>query len=264
MGANYRGVKKQKLKKIEIKLSKEANAYFVFIEAGLTPLEPFVGANQKWKSQCNVCGLIVSPRFADVIGGGGGCKPCGIEKLRVLNNKRYPDQEKKALLIAKKAQLEPLEPYKNARTKWKCKCLKCGEIVTPTFHNLEQGNNGCLNCQEHSFRPNQPSYLYILAHIQMGSVKIGIGNSNNKTDRIKTHKRYGWELIKRYDFAQGAQAMKVETLLLQWLRKDLKLPPHLSKDLMKQFGWSETVNADDIDLPTLFIKVEKFIKEVRI
>jgi formylmethanofuran dehydrogenase subunit E len=259
MSSSYKGVPKNK-NKIEIRLSKEAKAYFVFIEAGLTPLEPFENANQKWKSECQKCGSIVSPRFADVQGGGGGCTNCGREKIVAAQKKRFPQQEKKAMSIAKKAKLEPLEPYKNAKTKWKCKCLKCGEIVTPTFHNLEQGNGGCINCQEFSFQPLLPSYLYVMTHAEMSSLKIGIGNSENKTDRIKTHKRHGWELLRRYDFKQGKQAMTVETSLLKWFRKDLKLQPHLTGDLMKQFGWSETVDLDEIDLPLLFRKIEELIK----
>ena len=34
---------------------------------------------------------------------------------------------------------EPLEPYKNALTKWKCKHLACGEIVSPRYNDIQQG-----------------------------------------------------------------------------------------------------------------------------
>ena len=254
------GSKKRREKQIELHLSFAAEAWIAFEDANLLPLEEYVDTNQKWKSKCLLCGTVVSPRIADVKGGRGGCRPCFIERQRKDGLKRFPSQTKKALSIAKKAKLEPLEPYKNARTKWKCKCLKCGEIVTPTYHNLEQGNGGCLNCQEYSFQPNQPSYLYVMTHTQMGSLKIGVGNQNNKVDRIKTHKRYGWELLKRYDFKLGKDAVTVENLLLKWFRKDLKLPPHLTKELMVQFGHSETVDLNEIDLPLLFKKVEEFKK----
>ena len=260
MGASYKSVKNQpKRQKIELANSREAEAILLFMEAGLMPQEAYVGRNQKWKSKCMVCGAIVSPRVADVLGREGGCRPCATERQKKDGLKRFPKQTKKALSIAKKAKLEPLEPYKNARTKWKCKCLKCGEIVTPTYHNLEQGNGGCLNCQPYSFQPKEPAYLYVMTHTEMGSLKIGIGNSNNKVDRIKTHKRYGWELVKRYDLS-GKMAMDAENALLQWIRKDLKLPKHLTGELMKQFGYSETVNSDDIELPTLYRKITEIIK----
>lgn len=258
--STYKGQPKKKEKKTEFRMSKEAEAFFIFMEAGLAPLEPYVDTNQNWKSECQTCGAIVSPRVADIKGGRGGCRTCGGKKA---NQKRFPDQEKKALAVANQAQLEPLEPYLNAVTPWKCKCLKCGETVTPTYHNLKQGNGGCLNCQEYSFQPNQPSYLYLMTHNQMGSLKVGVGNSNNKVDRIKTHKRHGWELVKKYDFELGKNAMSVETEVLRWLRKDLNLKKHLSVDLMKQFGHTETVDLEEIDLPLLYKKIDQLIKGYR-
>jgi hypothetical protein len=253
----YKGVRKKREKQIELKLSLAADAWIAFENANLLPLEEYIDTNQKWKSKCLVCGIIVSPRIADVKGGRSGCKACAVKKA---NLKRFPNQEKKAIQIAKRSRLEPLEPYTNAVTPWKCKCLKCGEIVTPTYHNLKQGNGGCLNCQEYSFQPNQPSYLYVMTHKQMGSLKIGVGNAGNKTDRIKTHKRHGWELIKQYNFDKGKDAMSVETNIFKWIRKDLKLKSHLSLELMKQFGHTETVDLEEIDIPALMQKIEQIIK----
>jgi len=254
----YKGVRPKTKNKNRLTLRQQA--YVAFLEAGLEPLEPYLDTNQKWKSKCLNCNAIVTPRVADIKGGRKGCRKCFVERQTGQNSKHYVRQEKKALSVAKNAQLEPLEPYKNARTKWKCKCIKCGEIVTPTFHNLEQGNGGCLNCQEYSFQPNQPSYLYVMMHKEMGSLKVGVGNQGNKIDRIKTHKRFGWQLLKRYDFKLGKDATTVEEKLLKWIRQDLKLPPHLSKNLMKQFGYSETVDLEEIDIPRLLVKINEIIK----
>jgi hypothetical protein len=99
-----------------------------------------------------------------------------------------------------------------------------------------------------------------MTHKQMGSLKIGVGNAGNKTDRIKTHKRHGWELIKQYNFDKGKDAMSVETNIFKWIRKDLKLQPHLSLELMKQFGHTETVDLEEIDIPALKQKIEQIIK----
>ena len=46
--------------------------------------------------------------------------------------------------------------------------------------------------------------------------------------------------------------------IIRWIRKDLKLPSHLTKELMKQGGWSETVDADSITL----LQLEKIINKV--
>ncbi len=44
------------------------------------------------------------------------------------------------------AGLKPLEPYRNALTKWKCRCLKCGQIVNPKLNSIQQGGSGCITC----------------------------------------------------------------------------------------------------------------------
>lgn len=41
---------------------------------------------------------------------------------------------------------KPLEPYKSALAKWKCKCIKCGNLGTPQFSNVQNGS-GCSNCR---------------------------------------------------------------------------------------------------------------------
>jgi len=46
-----------------------------------------------------------------------------------------------------KAGLKPLEPYKTSITKWKCKCLVCGNIVKPTYKQIARGIGGCRTCR---------------------------------------------------------------------------------------------------------------------
>ena len=54
--------------------------------------------------------------------------------------------------------------------------------------------------------------------------------------------------------------MSVETIILKWIRKDLNLQPHLSGDLMKQFGHTETVDLEEINILALIQKIEETIK----
>jgi hypothetical protein len=42
--------------------------------------------------------------------------------------------------------LEPLEPYRGNKVKWKCRCLKCKKIVYPKYNNIDQGWGGCGWC----------------------------------------------------------------------------------------------------------------------
>jgi hypothetical protein len=44
------------------------------------------------------------------------------------------------------AGYEPLEPYVNALTKWKCKHLACGATVHPLLNTIQRGGGGCKAC----------------------------------------------------------------------------------------------------------------------
>lgn len=252
--------KDKKKKKIELANSVEAEALLLFMEAGLMPQEPYKNVSQKWQSICMTCGTVVSPRIADVKRGHGGCVPCGKKKD---HKKRFPNQEKNALKTAKKAKLEPLEPYVNAVSKWKCKCLKCGEIVTPTYHNLKQGNGGCIYCQKAAFKLDKPAYLYFIHHRQMQSFKIGIGNRDSVNDRLKSFIKVGWVVLEQHDFKLGKDALRIEKEIFKWLRKDLNIPVFLSNEQFSHGGSSETFSDIAISVLEVNNKLQQLIKGYR-
>jgi hypothetical protein len=59
------------------------------------------------------------------------------------------------------------------------------------------------------------------------------------------------------DFQTGDDAFQVEQETLVWLREVKKLRIYLSKSEMPQGGETETVDASEIDLPTIWAKVEE-------
>jgi formylmethanofuran dehydrogenase subunit E/predicted GIY-YIG superfamily endonuclease len=255
--STYKGVTKKSEKKIEFRMSKEAEAFYIFMDAGLTPLEPYENTNQKWKSKCNSCGAIVSPRVADVKGGRGGCKPCGAKSNQTA------EFLAKVMQTIKDANLEPLEPYVNATHPWKCKCLKCGETVTPMYANIRRGHGGCIFCQVAAFKHNKPAYLYFIHHKEHAAYKIGIGNEGTTNDRIESHKKSGWKLIVKHGFEKGSQAIKVEKKLLQWIRTEKQLSIYLTNKEFKHGGASETFGDDSITELEVRNKISEVIKEFR-
>ena len=114
----------------------------VMLKAGLKPLEPYKGADSKWKCTHITCGQIVFPTYSNIKYGFGPCKSCGINSRA----KKRTISEKKAIALMVKHDLEPRQPYKSARGKWKCKCMKCGKIVHPTYNKIQQGRGGCKDC----------------------------------------------------------------------------------------------------------------------
>lgn len=227
-------------------------------KAGLEPIEPFENAHTPWKCRHLGCGEIVSPLYFTVARGGSGCVKCN---SRFAADK-YRMPLEKALEIMRKAEMEPLEEYKNAVTPWKNKCNKCQKIIYPTLANVKNGS-GCIRCSVLGFNLNEPAYLYLMLHPELNSLKVGVGGHSAKNDRIEAHKKYGWVLFKQQSFATGDIAYQIEQETLSWLRVDLGLPKFLVIEQMPQGGHTETIDASEIDLPTIWAKVEELSKVKR-
>ena len=60
--------------------------------------------------------------------------------------------------------------------------------------------------------------------------------------------------------SQNWDFLEIEEKILEWLRLDLQLPKYLVTEQMPQGGHTETVDASEIELVTIWAKVEKFSK----
>ena len=109
-----------------------------------------------------------------------------------------------------------------------------------------------------------PSYLYLITNEKFNSHKVGIGNFKKKGDRLKRFNKMGWQTHRVWKFETGEEALAVEKLVFKILRKDLKLPIHLSKEEMpKTEGHTETVEADLITLREIEAIIKRVIKGYR-
>lgn len=236
------------------KVIEESEALSVMRKQGFKPLVAYKNDRSPWKCKCLKCGEIVYPTYQQTSRQKNitGCSNCNIHYVN----------PKDAVKIMLEAKLKPLEPYKNARTAWKCKCLKCKSIVTPNLMNVKKGT-GCVACAKLGINLFIPSYLYLITHRQLGAHKIGIGNKRNQktawADRLNKFNKDGWQTYKVWDFETGNQAWSVEKSILKIVRKELKLPVFLSKEQMqKTEGQTETIEAEAITL----LDLEKIIKKV--
>jgi hypothetical protein len=143
------------------------------LKAGLEPLEPYQNALAKWKCKCLGCGEIVYPKYNQIQQGVGGCNRCGTKRG---SNKIKMDSEL-AIQMMKDAGLEPLEDYVNSKTKWKCKCLSCGDIVHPKLNGIQTGEGGCYKC---------------------GMKKAGLSNTLDSEQAIKLVKAAGFTPLVPY------------------------------------------------------------------
>ncbi len=219
---------------------------------GLIPLVTYPGAKKPWKCRCLVCKRIVYPTYGSSSSRGSGCIYCSGHKVDVKDAKK----------LMLKNGLSPLEPYPGAAKKWKCRCETCKRVVTPMYTSVQGGQGGCRFCADWGIDYGASGYIYLMTHQELSAHKIGIGNAirSRGRSRIAQHEKKGWKLFKQLDFDVTDDAYLLEQRVLEWLRKVKKLDVYLSESEMPQGGYSETVDASEIDLPTIWAKVEKLSK----
>ncbi len=219
-------------------------------ELKLKPLEKYQSAKTPWKCKCLVCNHIVQPTWMRIKQGRGHCAFCSQRRIDI------PE----AIKFMKSIQLKPLTDFPGNNKPWLCKCLICKAEVSPRWSDLRQGQGGCSNCAEYGLNYQKPGYLYLITHEELRSHKIGIANSYKSRkfdDRMYQHEKRGWILFKKLDFNTVQEASDVETKILKWLRMEVGLPFNLSAKQMPQGGHTETVDASEIELVTIWAKVEE-------
>lgn len=220
----------------------EGVAVSLMRSAGVEPLEPFQSAAKTWLCRCIVCARIVTPRLSGIERGQGACKYCAGCAV---------DPEEAAVRM-RIAGMNPLENYPGRHAPWSCFCLKCHQVVTPSYGSIVRGQGGCRWCGKSGFRARERATVYLIQYPEQGAIKIGITDS--QSNRMSNHRKRGWHLLNRVEVA-GGLALAIEKSVLRWWRIELGLPPHLSKSEMPQGGWTETVDADAIDIPVTIERI---------
>lgn len=224
-----------------------------FMESvNLRPLVPFKNGNSKWKCECTVCGRVVYQSYSRMKQGDGPCGYCAGKVVDVQD----------AINIMQSAGLKPLEPYPGAMERWKCECQNCRRIVYPRYSGIKKGQGGCRFCAQIGIDYTGPGFIYLMTHKYLQSHKVGIGGSlrSRSRDRVTEHQKFGWILHSRKDFETAEDAFQVEQMVLTWIRNEKGLGVFLSASEMPQGGYTETVDASEIDLPTIWAKVEELSK----
>jgi hypothetical protein len=119
------------------------------------------------------------------------------------------------------------------------------------------GQGGCKYCASRGIDYAAPAFIYLINNPELGAHKIGIGNDKTKNNRLKEHQRQGWHVYDSMKVSTGEEAEALERKVLLWLRSEMMLPYYLLPEQMPQGGYSETVNADEIDMPTIWAKIKE-------
>ncbi len=215
-----------------------------------TPLMDFPGGSKSWKVFHKPCGTQQEVFATYLRQGGKGCRFCSVTK---------PITSSQAKKLFKSRGFKPLEDFKNARTPLKSIHNVCGNIVSPTYSSLRSGS-GCKYCSIGGINLKGPGFLYLMTHRELNAHKIGIGGFASLSNRIEQHKKHGWEPYKSLNFETAERAYEIEQEVLNWIRIELGLPQYLVIEQMPQGGHTETLDASEVALSTLWSKVEELSK----
>jgi len=127
----------------------QERAFTFFRENGLEPLEPFKGPHEPWKSIHTKCGRTVSPRWASITQGNGGCGYCSGKKVDPNDLER----------ILKDNEIELIEPYEASHKPLKAIHKKCGRKVSPTYSALRSGQGPCEACAKNMVSEEEAALL---------------------------------------------------------------------------------------------------------
>ena len=229
----------------------EQEALELLKKNGFKPLSKFPGGSKPWSCLHKKCGNEVKIITTYLRRGGKGCNVCaGLAPIT--------SNEAKKLFISK--GFTPIVKFKGAKIPWKSTHNVCGKIVSPTWGALKIGR-GCKYCQIGGINLLAPAYLYLITHDSLNSHKIGIGGFDSSMDRLEKHIKQGWKTYRQLDLDTAEEAYEIEQGVLNWLRNDLGLQQYLLAEQMPQRGHTETVDASEIDLPTIWVKVEELSKK---
>ena len=96
---------------------------------------------------------------------------------------------------------------------WKCvKGHKWNASITPRTSLRDK--TGCPYCAEFGYNPGKSPWFYLLK--RKDEQQIGI--TNNFSQRMRFHSKFGWEVIEQTGPHSGQEVLDTETALKQWLK----------------------------------------------
>jgi hypothetical protein len=173
------------------------------------------------------------PRYG-AVRAGSGCRYCNGTAIKPAA----------ATALMRQAGLEPPEDYPGALRPWPCRCLKCNRTVRPCYSTIQRGSGGCRWCWNSGFKSGDAAVVYLITHTSYGSAKVGITDAAGS--RITRHVQRGWRALVTVS-VPGEVALAIEKEILDWWRAELALAAYLGRQEMPQGGWTETVDAAEID-----------------
>lgn len=136
----------------------------------------YVGVHSVAKMRCNADGFEWSTQVAGVSYGVAGCPQCSGKRRWTADERVVHINNIDGIVF-----VSWVGDYKNAFTRARVACEKCGHAWSSTIDNIVNQGKGCPKCSKHGFNKGCNGYLYALRSECGRYVKVGI--SNNPTKR---------------------------------------------------------------------------------
>lgn len=216
----------------------------------LVPIKEISNVRKNSKFKCLTCNREILMTFAS-IQRGASCRFCSKTEVDPLEAEKY--------MI--KNHLKPQEPYLKSAAPWKCRCLKCKNIVYPTYNRVTTFGGGCIYCRSAGYNPSFEGHLYLLFNPKFDSYKVGISNVKA---RIRVHELKGWVVVKRWDFEDGRLPPVLEEKLLDHIRIKWNLPWSIEAKAMPQGGHTETFSGIGLSEARIIRLIEAKIRLLKV
>ena len=178
---------------------------------GFNPEEFTAGSEKRVKWKCDL-GHFWDASVKQVVANGRGCPYCA--NYKVL--KGFNDFATKHPALALEA--DGWDPSTVVGGSAVIKSWKCpnGHKYKSRVSSRDARGTGCPSCAKSGFDPNEEGWLYFLSHPEWQMHQIGI--TNFPDNRIKSHKKLGWELLELRGPMDGHLTQQWETAILRMLK----------------------------------------------
>lgn len=158
------------------------------------------------------------------------------------------------------ARLEPLEPFDDAESPWRCRCLTCSRVVTPRLSGIGAGG-GCKYCATKGLDLNAPAIIFVLTNPALSAHALGYDAADG--DAMDRMAQGGWEVVRSASVPTVEAAYEIRSAVLRWLRLERGLPASLSPTGAPGDLAEASVSRDALDPADLWARVSSELSRRR-
>lgn len=134
-----------------------------------------------------------------------------------------------------------------------------GDVGKFPYSSIDVTNTLSFWATNDQLSDGAPTQIYLIRNNALAAAKIGISSVSSSTDRIASHTRNGWHLVKIWTANSHRVARQVELSIIAWWRHELQAPVYVDPLKMPQGGYTETVALQHVTIEECLVRVESHL-----